>query len=81
MNKPAATLLVDQCFAEIKASLARGQAVKLSGFGNYELRDRDGAPPHPETAQFMDTVLARAVTSDRDKEFLAAMFKKHNPKG
>jgi integration host factor subunit alpha len=34
MNKPTATLLVNQFFTEIKASLARGQAVKLSGFGN-----------------------------------------------
>jgi len=41
MNKPAATLLVNQCFAEIKASLARGQAVKLSGFGNYELKEKN----------------------------------------
>lgn len=36
---------------------------------------------HPETAQMMVTVLARAVTLDRDKEFLAAMFKKRNAKG
>ena len=41
MNKPTATLLVDQCFAEIKASLERGQAVKLSGFGNYELKEKN----------------------------------------
>ena len=41
MNKPTATLLVNQCFAEIKASLARGQAVKLSGFGNYELKEKN----------------------------------------
>jgi hypothetical protein len=36
---------------------------------------------HPETAQFMDDVLARAVIAPRDKEFLAAMFTKHNAKG
>ena len=36
---------------------------------------------HPETAQTMETVLARAVTLDRDKEFLAAMLEKRKAKG
>ena len=36
---------------------------------------------HPETAQFMDDVLARAVIAPRDKEFLAAMFAKRPAKG
>jgi hypothetical protein len=36
---------------------------------------------HPETAQFMDDVLARAVIAPRDKDFLAAMFTKRPAKG
>ena len=36
---------------------------------------------HPETAQTIETVLARAVTLDRDKEFLAAMLEKRKGKG
>ena len=36
---------------------------------------------HPETARVMEAVLARAVTSPRDKDFLAAMLAKHPAKG
>jgi hypothetical protein len=39
------------------------------------------AARHPDTAQVMEAVLARAVTSSRDKDFLAAMLAKHKPQG
>ncbi len=52
MDKRDAKLLVDQFFAEIKASLEMGQAVKLSGFGNYELRDKKQRPGrNPKTGE------------------------------
>jgi len=63
LNKPAATLLVDQFFAEIKASLERGQAVKLSGFGNYELREKKERPGrNPKTGEEKIITARRVVT-------------------
>ena len=63
MNKPTATLLVDQCFAEIKASLERGQAVKLSGFGNYELKEKKPRPGrNPKTGEDIAVTARRVVT-------------------
>ncbi len=63
MNKPVARLLVDQCFAEIKASLARGQAVKLSGFGNYELKEKKPRPGrNPKTGEDITVTARRVVT-------------------
>ena len=63
MNKPAATLLVNQFFAEIKASLERGQAVKLSGFGNYELREKKPRPGrNPKTGEEIAVTARRVVT-------------------
>ena len=40
LNKREAIELVDCFFNEIRNSLIDGQAVKLSGFGNFELRDK-----------------------------------------
>ncbi len=63
MNKPVARFLVDQCFAEIKASLARGQAVKLSGFGNYELKEKKPRPGrNPKTGEEKIITARRVVT-------------------
>ena len=63
MNKPTATLLVDQFFAEIKASLARGQAVKLSGFGNYALKEKKPRPGrNPKTGEDIAVTARRVVT-------------------
>ena len=36
---------------------------------------------HDDTAQTMETVLARAVTQDRDREFVKAMLEKRKAKG
>jgi len=63
MNKPDATLLVNQFFTEIKASLARGQAVKLSGFGNYELKEKRERPGrNPKTGEDIAVTARRVVT-------------------
>jgi len=40
LNKREARELVDMYFEELRASLAVGEQVKLSGFGNFDLRDK-----------------------------------------
>ena len=40
MNKRDAKDMVDAFFDEIRAALESGRTVKLSGFGNFQLRDK-----------------------------------------
>ena len=41
LNKREARELVDLFFEEVRAALANGEQVKLSGFGNFDLRDKN----------------------------------------
>ena len=41
LNKREARELVDAFFEDLRASLASGEQVKLSGFGNFDLRDKN----------------------------------------
>jgi nucleoid DNA-binding protein len=50
LNKREAKDMVEAFFEEIRTALERGDSVKLSGFGNFQLRDkpqRPGAIPRP----------------------------------
>ena len=44
LNKREARELVDLFFEELRASLSTGEQVKLSGFGNFDLRDKNQRP-------------------------------------
>jgi len=41
LNKREAKEIVEMFFEEIRASLESNEQVKISGFGNFELRDRE----------------------------------------
>ena len=41
LNKREAKELVELFFEEIRIGLEQGEVVKLSGFGNYNLRDKN----------------------------------------
>ena len=43
-NKREAKEVVEQFFEEIRASLESNEQVKLSGFGNFDLRDKKERP-------------------------------------
>jgi len=63
MNKRDAKVLVDQFFEEIKAELEAGKAVKLSGFGNFDLRDKKQRPGrNPKTGEEIPITARRVVT-------------------
>src|SRR5690606_39992286 len=52
LNKREARELVDLFFEELRASLANGEQVKLSGFGNFDLRDKNQRPGrNPKTGE------------------------------
>ena len=41
LNKREARELVDTFFEDLRTALETGEQVKLSGFGNFDLRDKD----------------------------------------
>ena len=63
LNKREAKELVDCFFEEIRDSLANGKQVKLSGFGNFDLRDKSQRPGrNPKTGEEIPITARRVVT-------------------
>ena len=63
LSRKDAKELVDQFFEEIKTALAQGESVKLSGFGNFELRDKSERPGrNPKTGEEVPITARRVVT-------------------
>jgi integration host factor subunit alpha len=63
LNKREARELVDLFFEELRSSLARGEQVKLSGFGNFDLRDKRERPGrNPKTGEEIPISARRVVT-------------------
>ncbi len=63
LNKKEARELVDLFFEELVASLAVGVQVKLSGFGNFDLRDKNKRPGrNPRTGEKVPIPARRVVT-------------------
>src|SRR3989338_1225787 len=63
LNKREAKEIVELFFEEIRASLERGETVKLSGFGNFNLRDKSERPGrNPKTGEEIPITARRVVT-------------------
>ncbi len=63
LNKNEARELVNLYFEELTASLAVGEQIKLSGFGNFDLRDKNERPGrNPKTGQKVSIPARRVVT-------------------
>jgi integration host factor subunit alpha len=63
LNKREAKELVEAFFEEIRASLELGQQVKLSGFGNFDLRNKNQRPGrNPKTGEEIPISARRVVT-------------------
>ena len=63
LNKLEGRGLVDLLIEELMASLAVGEQVKLSGFGNFELRDKNERPGrNPKTGESISVSARRVVT-------------------
>ena len=62
-NKREAKELVEMFFEEVRAALESGENVKLSGFGNFELRDKSERPGrNPKTGEEIPITARRVVT-------------------
>lgn len=63
LNKREAKDLVERFFEEVRLSLERGEPVKLSGFGNFNLRDKRQRPGrNPKTGREIPITARRVVT-------------------
>ncbi len=63
LNKREAKDLVEGFFEEIRSALANNQQVKLSGFGNFDLRDKNPRPGrNPKTGEEIPISARRVVT-------------------
>jgi len=63
LNKREAKDIVELFFEEIKSSLEQGQQVKISGFGKFELRDKNSRPGrNPKTGEEIPITARRVVT-------------------
>ncbi|HFC93257.1 MAG TPA: integration host factor subunit alpha [Leucothrix mucor] len=63
LNKREAKELVEMFFEEIRIALETGQHVKLSGFGNFMLRDKKQRPGrNPKTGKPIPVSARRVVT-------------------
>ena len=70
MTRQDARKLVDTFFGEISQSLSDGKEVKLSGFGNFELKDKKSRPGrNPKTGEVVAIKARRVVTFKAGQKF------------
>jgi len=62
-NKREAKDMVESFFEEVRVALEGGRGVKLSGFGNFQLRDKPMRPGrNPKTGEEIPITARRVVT-------------------
>lgn len=63
LNKREAKEMVEVFFEKIRNSLENGTQVKISGFGNFDLRDKKERPGrNPKTGEEIPITARRVVT-------------------
>ena len=63
LNKREAKELVEMLFDDIKDILTEGHDVKLSGFGNFQLKNKSSRPGrNPRTGEDVEISARRVVT-------------------
>ena len=80
VSKRDAKELVETFFEEVRLSLENGEQVKLSGFGNFDLRDKNQRPGrNPKTGEDIP-ITARRVVTFRQGQKLKSRVEKATPK-
>jgi integration host factor subunit alpha len=81
LNKREAKDMVEHFFEEIRMALERGDSVKLSGFGNFQLREKPQRPGrNPKTGEEIPITARRVVTFHASQK-LKAMVEAANHAG
>ena len=81
LNKREAKDMVDSFYEEVRAALQNGDGVKLSGFGNFQLRDKPQRPGrNPKTGKEVQITARRVVTFHASQKLKAMVEKTHDGK-
>ncbi len=63
LNKRESKELIESFFEELRLSLEEGESIKLSGFGNFDVRDKRERPGrNPKTGEMIPILARRVVT-------------------
>ena len=63
LNKREAKEIVEMFFEEVRSAVESGSQVKLSGFGNFDLRNKNQRPGrNPKTGEEIPICARRVVT-------------------
>ena len=74
LNKREAKEFVDSFFDVMRDALSRGEQVKLSGFGNFDLRRKNQRPGrNPKTGEEIPITARRVVTFHASQKLKAAV--------
>lgn len=77
LNKREAKEIVEAFFEEVRQALEHNEQVKLSGFGNFDLRDKNERPGrNPKTGEEIP-ISARRVVTFRPGQKLKARVEAH----
>jgi len=80
LNKREAKDMVETFFDEIRDALERGESVKLSGFGNFQLRDKPQRPGrNPKTGEEIPITARRVVTFHASQKLKGMVEDVSNP--
>jgi integration host factor subunit alpha len=78
LNKREAKEMVEAFFEEVRTALEQGDSVKLSGFGNFQLRDKPQRPGrNPKTGEEMPITARRVVTFHASQKLKAMVEATH----
>lgn len=80
MSKHDAKEIVELFFEEIRKTLEKGEEIKISGFGNFQLRDKPQRPGrNPKTGEEVP-ISARRVVTFHASQKLKGMVDHYNGK-
>lgn len=81
LNKREAKDMVESFYEEVRTALQNGEGVKLSGFGNFQLRAKPQRPGrNPKTGKEIPITARRVVTFHASQKLKALVEKNYHGK-
>ena len=79
LNKREAKDMVESFYEEVRTALQNGEGVKLSGFGNFQLRAKPQRPGrNPKTGEEIPITARRVVTFHASQKLKALVEKNYH---
>ena len=81
LNKREAKEIVESFYEELRIALQKGEGVKLSGFGNFQLRTKPQRPGrNPKTGEEIPISARRVVTFHASQKLKSMVEKNYHGK-